>query len=434
MFFSRKSSPDPVVEDQRTALLDAIYNSQPVAEFSTDGVVLYANTLYHELMGYRDGELTHKQHSSLCDERDAVSSQYRDFWGKLKRGECMNGQFRRKRADGRLLWLDGSYAPVKDDSGHIEKIVKIAHDISELMIDNHRFSDVNAAVERSMAVIEFDATGNVIRANNNFLGATGYREAEVIGKHHRMFVPSEHAESQEYREFWKKLGSGQFISSRFQRVKKDGSDLWLEASYSPLINADGDVYGVIKFATDITESVEKTNRKIERATSAYHITTATEQTAEKGTEIIQEAAREMTLISEAVSETSTVISELDKQSDAITSIVNTIRGIADQTNLLALNAAIEAARAGEQGRGFAVVADEVRQLAARTSTSTEEISAMISKMQAGTVKAVDSMEACREQAGHGMALANKAGEVILEIRDGTRKAVSAVSIFADALR
>jgi methyl-accepting chemotaxis protein len=142
----------------------------------------------------------------------------------------------------------------------------------------------------------------------------------------------------------------------------------------------------------------------------------------------------MAKITEAVAVTAAQISELGQQSEEITSIVNTIRGIADQTNLLALNAAIEAARAGEQGRGFAVVADEVRQLAARTSTSTEEISSMINKMQSGTANAITSMNTCQSQAEHGMDLANKAGEVILEIRAGTKDAVNSVSIFADGLR
>lgn len=434
MFFSKKPPPARTEDHQKTALLNAIYASQAVAEYSTEGDVIFANTMYHDLLGYSDGELLHMKHPNLCPEKDVNSDDYKEFWRRLRNGERMNGQFRRKCKDGSIIWIDASYAPVKDASGHVEKIIKISHDISDLMSANRKFTDAHAAVERSMAVIEFDRSGTIKRANNNFLAATGYSEAEIVGKHHRMFVTSEYANSREYQEFWQKLGAGQFISSRFHRVRKDGSDLWLEASYSPLISPDGDVYGVIKFATDITESVNKTNKEIESATSAYHITTATEQTANQGTDIIQEAAREMTKISEAVSDTSGVISELYNQSEAITSIVNTIRGIADQTNLLALNAAIEAARAGEQGRGFAVVADEVRQLAARTSASTEEISAMIGKMQTGTMKAVESMEACRDQAGHGMDLANRAGDVILEIREGTRKAVSAVSIFADALR
>ncbi|KZZ05712.1 hypothetical protein A3746_03390 [Oleibacter sp. HI0075] len=177
-------------------------------------------------------------------------------------------------------------------------------------------------------------------------------------------------------------------------MRKDGTDLWLEASYTPLISSEGDVYGVVKFATDITDNVQRALTEKERAASAYHITTATEQSASTGTDIIQQASDEMTKVSAAVSEAASVISELGAQSDMITSIVNTIRGIADQTNLLALNAAIEAARAGDQGRGFAVVADKVRQLAARTSSSTEEISQMINKMQSGTSLAIQSMESC----------------------------------------
>ncbi|WP_301390876.1 methyl-accepting chemotaxis protein, partial [Thalassolituus sp. UBA1965] len=194
------------------------------------------------------------------------------------------------------------------------------------------------------------------RANDNFLAATGYSASEIVGKHHRIFVPEEDASTPEYEQFWKNLAEGKFFSDRFRRVRKDGRDLWLEASYTPLISSQGEVYGVVKFATDITANVQRALKEKERAASAYHITTATEQSASTGTDIIQQASDEMTKVSTAVSEAASVISELGSQSDMITSIVNTIRGIADQTNLLALNAAIEAARAGDQGRGFAVVA------------------------------------------------------------------------------
>jgi len=436
MRFFRKSAnentPDPE-SFRKSAVLDSIYQTQAVAEFSPDGRILYANQQYHELFGFPEGHLTDRPHSDLCDPKDTRSPEYKEFWRNLSSGKLQNGQFRRRNAEGQPLWLDATYAPLRDPQGAIEKIVKIAHDVTDLMEINNRFTDAFAAVDRSMAVIEFDCEGIVQRVNDNFLNAAGYARDEVIGKHHKIFMPPEAVESEEYTDFWKNLASGQFISDRFRRIRKDGSDLWLEASYTPLISADGDVYGVVKFATDITASVEKANREIERATSAFHITTKTEETANSGTEIIQQAANEMTRVSDAVSEAARVITELGDQSEAITSIVNTIRGIADQTNLLALNAAIEAARAGDQGRGFAVVADEVRQLAARTSSSTEEISVMIGKMQSGTSKAVESMVSCQSQASHGVELASKAGQVIIEIRDGTRQAVNAVSIFSEGL-
>ncbi|MEE2748924.1 MAG: PAS domain-containing methyl-accepting chemotaxis protein [Pseudomonadota bacterium] len=436
MFFSRKpaaSGDVNAIDSEKLGILNAIESSQAMAEFSPEGTVLKANSEYHRLFGFPDGHLTDRPHRELCHSRDIESPDYQEFWRKLGSGELVNGQFRRKNASGQTLWLDGTYAPVKDASGRITKIVKIAHDITELMEANNHFSDAFKAVERSMAVIEFDVNGVIQRANDNFLGATGYTAAEIIGQHHRIFMPADDASSPEYAQFWENLAQGKFISSRFRRVRKDGQDLWLEASYTPLISSEGDVYGVVKFATDITESVQKALTEKERAASAFHITTATEQSASTGTDIIQQASDEMTKVSTAVSEAAAVISELGAQSDMITSIVNTIRGIADQTNLLALNAAIEAARAGDQGRGFAVVADEVRQLAARTSSSTEEISQMINKMQSGTSKAIESMESCQTQAGQGVALATRAGEVILEIREGTREAVNAVSIFSDSL-
>mgnify|MGYP000038262122 FL=1 len=436
MFFSRKPvKPSAEASNiaEKLSVLESIYTTQAVAEFSPEGMVLSANTLYHDMFGCADGSLINRPHKDLCHKKDVNSPEYSSFWQKLAAGTLVNGQFRRKKADGKTIWLDATYAPIRDAGGQVIKVVKIAHDVTSLMEENNRFTDAFKAVERSMAVIEFNCDGIIQRANDNFLAATGYSASEIVGKHHRIFVPEEDASTPEYEQFWKNLAEGKFFSDRFRRVRKDGKDLWLEASYTPLISSEGDVYGVVKFATDITSNVQKALTEKERAASAYHITTATEQSASTGTDIIQQASDEMTKVSAAVSEAAAVISELGAQSDMITSIVNTIRGIADQTNLLALNAAIEAARAGDQGRGFAVVADEVRQLAARTSSSTEEISQMINKMQSGTSRAIQSMESCQHQAGEGVALATRAGEVILEIRQGTREAVNAVSIFNDGL-
>ncbi|MBN58642.1 MAG: chemotaxis protein [Oceanospirillaceae bacterium] len=436
MFFSRKPakpSAETLNLAEKLNVLESIYQTQAVAEFSTEGMVITANSLYHDMFGCSDGSLVNRPHKELCHTKDVNSPEYASFWQKLAAGTLVNGQFRRKRADGKTIWLDATYAPIRDNSGQVTKVVKIAHDVTSLMEENNRFTDAFKAVERSMAVIEFDCNGIIQRANDNFLAATGYPATEILGKHHRIFVPEEDTLKPEYEQFWKNLADGKFFSDRFRRVRKDGTDLWLEASYTPLISSEGDVYGVVKFATDITSNVQKALTEKERAASAYHITSATEQSASTGTDIIQQASDEMTKVSAAVSEAATVISELGAQSDMITSIVNTIRGIADQTNLLALNAAIEAARAGDQGRGFAVVADEVRQLAARTSSSTEEISQMINKMQSGTSRAIQSMESCQHQAGEGVALATRAGEMILEIRQGTREAVNAVSIFNDSL-
>ncbi|WP_407073278.1 methyl-accepting chemotaxis protein [Pseudomonas sp. CFBP 13715] len=189
----------------------------------------------------------------------------------------------------------------------------------------------------------------------------------------------------------------------------------------------------MKFASDITQRVEKFEKDSISASRAYHISAETEKVAEQGAEIIQQTAREMRLIANHIESSARWVSQLGDRSEQITAIVNTIRGIADQTNLLALNAAIEAARAGDQGRGFAVVADEVRQLAGRTSRSTTEIAEMISKILAETRDAVLSMNATHDGARRGASLADQTGMVILQIRTGTSDAVEAVSMFASKL-
>ena len=186
-------------------------------------------------------------------------------------------------------------------------------------------------------------------------------------------------------------------------------------------------------AAAVEEMTVSIDQVAHNANEAHGISQEASTISERGTGIIQNAAEEMRKISDAVLSSSQIIEELGQQSDQITSIVNTIREIADQTNLLALNAAIEAARAGEQGRGFAVVADEVRKLAERTSLSTTEIAGMVGKIQNGTRSAVASMQTGVGQASKGVDLANEAGQSIVSIRDGAMRVVDVVNDISSSI-
>ncbi len=211
------------------------------------------------------------------------------------------------------------------------------------------------------------------------------------------------------------------------------ADQLLSASEAVADRANQQSDAASSMAASVEEMAVSIDQVKENAAEAHGISQAAGSISEEGAAVIHRAADEMHKISEAVQSSSKIIEELGHQSDHITSIVNTIKEIADQTNLLALNAAIEAARAGEQGRGFAVVADEVRKLAERTSLSTTEIAGMVSKIQNGTRSAVSSMQTGVEQVGHGVELANQAGESINRIRDGASRVTEVVNGISDSI-
>lgn len=433
--FGRKSSADVTkAQPVQTQDQEAIYQHMAVAEYDINKNFLYVSPEYSRMYNSSTEKMVEQPFSVNMFSGDINSPDTQDIWHNLFKGHSVSGTYRRIKDGDTEIWVNSTFTPVLNDSHQVDKIIEISTDVSEQYKSNQHNINILKAADRSMAIIEFDLESKVVNANENFLATVGYSLQEIQGRHHEMFCEREYSQSEEYRNLWARLKRGEFVQGRFKRLNKAGELVWLEASYNPIFNNKGEVCGYVKFATEITDIVEKNSKDTESAASAYSITTETEKVAAKGAEVVQEAAHEMEKITLAVSDTASVISELGQQSDEISSIVNTIRGIADQTNLLALNAAIEAARAGDQGRGFAVVADEVRQLAARTSNSTEEISGMINKIQSGTNTAIDSMNSCQKQAEHGMDLANQAGEVIVEIRKGTQDAVNAVSVFSDAMR
>ncbi|MFB1010860.1 MAG: PAS domain-containing methyl-accepting chemotaxis protein [Thiopseudomonas sp.] len=405
-------------EKQRT-----VNESLLVVEYSTDGKILYANDAFLALTGYAHAELQGRPHTVLCTAEYARSADYQRFWQQLAEGNVVRDRCLRLARDGREIWLRASYAPVLGDRGQVERIMQLALDITEQYANEQIQTAVITSLARSMALIEFDPDGIILYANVNFRTTTGYGNDDLRGQHHRIFCRDSYAQSAEYADFWKRLKQGEFYAGRIERVSKHGQPVWLQASYNPVLDRSGKVIKVVKIASDITQQVLMQQSESEAASMAYESSLQSAEKARNGAAIVRETVEVVQGIAQEIHTAAEEIKAISQQSEQIANIVSAIRGIADQTNLLALNAAIEAARAGEAGRGFAVVADEVRNLAARTATATEEIVAVVSENHRMAQTAVVNMENSRGRVQQGVELANRTGEAIADIDQGARQVV-----------
>jgi methyl-accepting chemotaxis protein len=411
--------------------IDAINKSQAVIEFNLDGTIIVANENFLTAMGYKLEDIKGKHHSMFVPAGQRDSADYREFWQCLRRGEFQSRQFKRIAKGDREVWIQASYNPLLDGAGKPFKVVKFAFDITQQKMQGVDFEGQIKAIHKSQAVIEFDLSGNVLTANDNFLQTLGYRLDEIRGQHHGLFVEPSYRQSPEYRSFWDALRRGEYQAGEFKRVAKDGRPVWIQASYNPIHDAEGQLVKVVKFATDTTAQVQDRIRRVEiqkeididldrinvavnetseRITSAVSASTqtssnmqavasGTEELAASVGEISRQATNALDISQQAVqqaNETGAIVSGLAAAAQKIGDVVKLINNIAEQTNLLALNATIEAARAGEAGRGFAVVASEVKSLASQTAKATEEISGQVAEVQGTTASAVSVIETITE--------------------------------------
>lgn len=408
-----------------TADISAIEQYLAVIEFSPDGYVLKSNDLFNSMMRVQEDAIIGQHHSKFCSKDYVNSREYGQFWQRLKQGDCFDGQFQRIRGDGQVAWLEATYFPVRNSNGVVEKIIKIASDVTASKIELDTKNAVYDAINRSMAVIHFDPQGNVLEANTNFQQVMGYNATELAGRHHRMFCDDEFY--QDNPRFWSDLAAGQHRTGRFKRYAKGGQIVWIEATYNPIFDGNGNVVRVIKFASDVTLSVNKADAVRHAADMAGNTSEETSVIVATGVEKLQETVTVTNAMARKISRAHQQAETLTSHAKNIGVIVSTIRSIAEQTNLLALNAAIEAARAGDMGRGFAVVADEVRNLASRTANSTSEIATVISATQ----QTVDAMVSVITDVNQSAQLVNErireVEDVMSDIKAGADNVVSQIS-------
>lgn len=242
-----------------TAQAEAVSQAFAVIEFEPNGTIITANDNFLRTVGYSLKEIAGQHHRMFCDEAYARSKEYADFWAQLARGESQSGEFQRFGKHGNEIWIQARYSALLDDEGQVYKVIKYASDITNDIERRRQAIDYQnqlAAISQAQAVIEFETDGTIITANQNFLDAMGYSLKEIQGQHHRMFVDSVYASSNEYREFWARLGRGESQQGEFKRFSKAKEEVWIQARYSALTDENGSVYKVVKYASDITEQVK----------------------------------------------------------------------------------------------------------------------------------------------------------------------------------
>ena len=361
----------------------AIGKAQAVIEFDLDGTIRKANDNFLKAVGYTLAEVRGKHHSMFVDAASRDSAEYRAFWAKLGRGEFEGGQYKRIAKGGREIWLQATYNPIFK-GGKPFKVVKYASDVTAMNERRANAEGQLAAIRKAQAVIEFNLDGTVREANENFLRTLGYTLEEVRGQHHRMFVEPAYRESQEYRDFWAKLGRGEYDAAQYKRIAKGGREVWIQASYNPILDASGRPMKVVKYATDVTEQV----RFAQQLRSAVNETQAAVTAASDGDLTqrisIDDKSGEIAMLSQSINALIELISSLVQQiKGAAEQVQGGAQEISSGNTNLSHRTSEQAASLEETASSMEEMATTVKQTAANAAQANQLAIAACAKAESG---------------------------------------------------
>jgi methyl-accepting chemotaxis protein len=408
---------DVTAERRNSDVLDATDKAQAVIGFTMDGKIQHANENFLKTMGYTLEEIKGQHHSMFVEPAYRQSLEYRLFWEKLARGEFESGQYKRIGKGGREVWIQASYNPILDVNGKAFKVVKFATDITEQKLQVADSKGQIEAISKAQAVIEFALDGKILNANANFLKALGYTLDEVKGRHHSMFVDAAYAQSPEYRMFWEKLGRGEYDAGQYKRITKDGSEIWIQASYNPIMDLNGKPFKVVKYATDVTAAVKASQ---------------TLQQAVQQVQSVVESAKNNDLTNrlpldgkhgEVLSLCAGVNGLLDTMVSVIVKIRNSVREVSSASAEISASTTDLSQRTEEQAASLE-----------ETSASMEEMAATVKKNAENAQQANQSAASTRDVAGRGGQVVARAVDAMARIEQSSRKISDIIGVIDEIAR
>ena len=388
----------------------AIGRSQAVIEFAIDGTIIHANANFLRAVGYELDEIKGKHHSIFVEPAYRQSAEYKAFWAKLSKGEFDTAQYKRLGKGGRAIWLQASYNPLVNRSGKVSGVIKFATDITADKTRSSDFEGQIAAIHKAQAVIEFYLDGTIITANENFLNTLGYSLREIQGKHHSIFVDPAFQQSPEYRLFWDKLGRGEFDAGQYMRLGKGGREVWIQASYNPIMDASGRPFKVVKFATDITPmrtAVEQIRETVSAAKD-NDLTQRIPMTGKSG-------------------ELETLCGGVNELLDRISTVMSEIKSTSQEV-------ASAAAEISSATTDLSQRTEEQAATLEQTSASMEEIAATVKKNAENADHANELTRGARELADRSGEVVGQAVSAMARIEDSSRKISDIISVIDEIAR
>ena len=374
-------------------MFDAINRVQAVIEFGLDGTIQHANENFLNAMGYSLDEVRGKHHSMFVEPAYRDSAEYKLFWEKLGRGDFDAGQYKRLGKGGREVWIQASYNPVFDTGGKPVKVVKFATDITEQKLKNTDFEGQIAAISKAQAVIAFSLDGKILDANENFLKTLGYTLDEVKGQHHAMFVEPAYRQSAEYKAFWEKLGRGEYDAAQYKRIGKGGREVWIQASYNPIMDLNGKPFKVVKYATDITASMMKSHA-------------------------LQQAVKELQHVIElAQNKDLTELIPLDGKSDEVETLCRGVNGLIGTMAAVISNIKKSVREVSNASAEISTSTTDLSQRTEEQAASLEQTSASMEEMAATVKKNAENAQQANQSASGTQVVADRGGEVVAKAVD-----------------